>query len=68
MSPAPTGRTNGTIPGRIAYVTPDFEIFTVSGDGSNPFRVSPVQGGAASATPDDIYVWPLWFPDGDRLL
>ena len=68
MSPAPTGRTNGTIPGRIAYVTPDFEIFTVSGDGSNPVRVSPVQGGTTSATPDDIYVWPLWVPDGDRLL
>ena len=54
--------------GRIAYVTPGFEIFTVSPDGSNPVRVSPAPVDPDIAAPGDRYVWPLWFPDGDRLL
>ena len=64
---APAGLSN-----RIAYVTPGFEIFTVSPDGSNPVRVSPDPKGAREdtdlATPGDRYLWPLWFPAGDRLL
>jgi hypothetical protein len=45
-------------------VTPNFEVFTVSPDASNPVRITP----DPQATPDDRYVWPLWFPGGDRVL
>jgi len=53
-SPAPASLPLGTgvSVNPIAYVTPDFEVFTVSPDGSDPVRVTPdpetLPGGAES--------------------
>jgi hypothetical protein len=49
---------------RIVYVTPDFEVFTVSPDGSDAVRITP----DPELTPDDRYVWPLWSPSGESVL
>ena len=45
---------------RIAYVTPEGEIWTVAPDGSSKSRVSPAD--------DGFYTWPTWSPDGRTIV
>lgn len=54
----------GVTVNRIAYVTSEFEVFTVSPDGSDPIRVIP----DPEPHPGYRYLWPFWFPSGDRIL
>ena len=54
----------GVTVNRIAYVTSEFEVFTVSPDGSDPIRVTP----DPEPHPGYRYLWPFWFPSGDRIL
>ena len=45
---------------RIAYVTPEGEIWTAAPDGSSRSRLSPADGG--------FYTWPTWSPDGRTIV
>ena len=45
---------------RVAYVTPEGEIWTVVPDGSSRSRVSPAD--------DGFYTWPTWSPDGRTIV
>ena len=51
--------TPGTAVGRIAFVGPDGQIYTVDPDGSHPRRISPETG---------AFTWPTWSPDGTELI
>ena len=45
---------------RIAYVTPEGEIWTAAPDGSSRSQLSPADGG--------FYTWPTWSPDGRTIV
>ena len=52
--PSPTPTAEPTASNRIAYVSNDFQIFTINPDGSDERQITS-QGG--------MYSWPGWSPD-----
>lgn len=56
--PSPTPTAEPTASNRIAYVSNDFQIFTINPDGSDERQITS-QGG--------MYSWPGWSPDGSGL-
>ena len=56
--PSPTPTLEPTASNRIAYVSSDFQIFTINPDGSDEKQITS-QGG--------MYSWPGWSPDGSGL-
>ena len=61
---------------RIAYVSPDGELFTINPDGSGSVQLTGAiqaeqrpQGGplAQPLASSELYAWPTWSPDGTKL-
>lgn len=53
---------------RITYVSPDFEIFTINPNGSEPIRISPSKTALPIGRTVPRYTWPGWSPDGQRIV
>ena len=69
-TPTPTPRPFvGPLPaGRIAFVSPDSQIYTISPDGTDLVRISPERPTPSTVDPAPGYTWPVWSPDASRLL
>lgn len=70
--PTPTPRPRpfvGPLPaGRIAFASPDSQIYTISPDGADLARISPERPPPSIADSVPGYTWPVWSPDASRLL
>ncbi len=53
---------------RVAYVSSDFEVFTINPDGSEPIRISPSRAALPIGRTVPRYTWPGWSPAGQRIL
>ncbi len=69
-TPTPTPRPFvGPLPaGRIAFVSPDSQIYTISPNGTDLVRISPERPTPSIVDPVPGYTWPVWSPDASRLL
>ena len=54
----PTQGAPATVSNRILYVGNDFEIYTISPDGSDPLKLTDERR---------VYTWPTWSPSGRRV-
>lgn len=65
ISPAPIG---GDGKNRIVFVSPDSQIYTIQGDGTDRVRMSPDRAQLPQDGQFPGYTWPGWSPDASKIL
>ena len=53
---------------RIVFVSPDSQIYTIRGDGTDRVRMSPDRAQLPQDGQFPGYTWPGWSPDGSKIL
>ena len=53
---------------RIVFVSPDSQIYTIRGDGTDRIRMSPDRARLPQDGQFPGYTWPGWSPDGSKIL
>ena len=61
------GGGSGDVPGRIAYVGQDGDIYLVNSDGGGLLQLTEDGSLDPQALAVTSYAWPTWSPDGERL-
>ena len=61
------GGDNGDVPGRIAYVGQDGDIYLMNSDGRGLLQLTEDGSLDPQALANTSYAWPTWSPDGERL-
>lgn len=61
--------SEGPVPaGRIAFASPDSQIYVVRPEGADLTRVSPPRAAGTTENPSAGYTWPVWSPDGEQII